>query len=218
MRRRGLNKKRRRKALKGKGEASGVAPTAESGKSSILEQGNKVLGKRGTPFLEDVDPVPWVQTIVEVTDDDDTDNQLYKVKRRYWNNKDEKWETEDKEYELDSSDLDITLTEEDRVVAFWDATRKMFVPTTGGEDEGVASAIEFKLTERLLLADYRAAAEVTNYSGIWDYYDGSDPGRYLYVYNKKVEDGFMFEGLIGRHGMALYNKRMKRYVIWNLNC
>jgi len=190
-----------------------LVPSSLSGrrKRSVSVPGSRrILGFEIQPS-----PIPsaWIQSIVQVTNDDDADNQLYKVKLRYWDRITSAWALVDKEWDLDASDLDMALSNDNRVVAYWDATRSMYVPTGGsGTETGLSSAIEFTLTAVLEVTDEKAAAEVDLY------YDGNDPGRYLDVYNKLTSEDYMFEGVIGAMGMAKYNKRLERYVIWNLQC
>lgn len=156
-------------------------------------------------------PRPWVQTIVIVVAVPAV-GSIYTVKERYWNNKDEEWQTIDQEWPLDASDLSLVMEVDDRIVAYWDRLRKAFVPTGGMGEVELASAIDFHLIQPLALTDATAYVEVD------DYYDGEDPGRYITINNKTAREDYIFEGVVGNKGVAYYNRRKKRYVIWNMQC
>ncbi len=199
-----------------------ILPSDLPQKTGRISSGERPVSKRTTPFLEKPGERlrQWLQYVVRVVSIEDEEGQLYKVKRRFWDKSASTWLTYGREYDLDSSELDMTLGVDDKIVAYWDSLREMFVPTGGTEESGPSSAIEFKLTEVLTTIMAEVQVERTSF------YDGTDPGQYLTILNPSDQDGgFVFEGAIGKAGWALYNANYVwgggetgAYVIWNLNC
>lgn len=80
---------------------------------------------------------PWTQHVViisnkQINDDDTEDSGLYLIKFRWYSNDNAEWKTDDKEWELDANDFDRSLEVGDKLVAFWDRQRGMFVPANTG--------------------------------------------------------------------------------------
>ena len=79
-------------------------------------------------------PGKWQQVDCEISnlvinDTDTSGSGFYLIKFRYWNTVDDEWAVDDDhEYELDTSDSDDAYAVGDKLVAYWDTQRRMFVP------------------------------------------------------------------------------------------
>lgn len=175
------------------------------GKGTSVTNGGSIVGLFGSSA--------WIQTTVEVTAVQSAANFLYTIKQRYYSWDNTQWESFDKTWDLDAKDFEMALEVGDRVSAYWDSRRKMFVPAAGeGAATGLSSKIEFKLLQLLTTTTGSVDAKVEFY------YDGNNPGQYIKVYNKAISADYMFQGKVGAKGMAMYDTRRKIYVIWQLEC
>ena len=101
---------------------------------------NQITKQSGSEF-SNASLFPWTQHVVEVyskyINDEDTESSgLYLVRLRWYSSIDEEWKTNTaKEYELDASEL-IGLEVGDKVVAYWDQQRSMFIPVDQEESQG----------------------------------------------------------------------------------
>ncbi len=113
--------------------------------SSVASRFGSISGSSGTNIRhgESVvsisSPPIWNQHIVEVSNKkingaDTEDSGLFLVKFRWYSFDDAEWKTDDKEFELDATELTTKLELEDKLVAFWDQQRGMFVPVE--QDQG----------------------------------------------------------------------------------
>jgi hypothetical protein len=81
-----------------------------------------------------------------------------------------------------------------------------------------ATHIEFTLTAELTDSASSVTADVD------DYYEGRHPdpkGNGITLYNKEASGSpanFIFEGDSGDKGMAIWDRRNKRYRIWQMEC
>ncbi len=111
------------------GEARSVAGFSVSGGLSM---------SRGKNFISIHGPPRWKQYVFEISnlkvnDDDTDDSGMYLGKVRYFEFSETKytgeWKTDDEqEWELDASGLGVSFSVGDKLVAWWDAQRGMFVP------------------------------------------------------------------------------------------
>jgi hypothetical protein len=96
-----------------------------------LEGGFQIGSNLGTAGKTVVGNTPHYQRVVEVTGDGDSDG-MYKCSYRYYAPGDsgatDDWVTADGECDLDARALDITLSEGDKIVAYYDRQRGAFVP------------------------------------------------------------------------------------------
>lgn len=91
--------------------------------------GNSGVGALSTNYGAVAVPQPWRQRLVIVTEVRGDD--LYYVQQRFYDHYNTQWRTDNliNEWEMDASDYeDLTFEVDDKVVAYWDAQRGMFIP------------------------------------------------------------------------------------------
>lgn len=95
-----------------------------------------------------------------------------------------------------------------------------FDAVAGGQYEIVwadspATNIEFTLTATLALTD---ADTDTDDATVTNYWGGADPGSAVKLYNKSISTNYMFEGVTGAEGIAVYDDLEDKYRIIQLEC
>ncbi len=118
----------------------------------------------------------WRQHIFKVTEDDSAEGAtegIYKGKMRYFSHGGEEWKEKDREWDLDTNGLEIAVSVDDFIMAYWDEQRGMFVPI-----QVTSPIVAFTLTEDM--GNTTSGEASVTVHGTWDAateaYTGSDPG------------------------------------------
>jgi hypothetical protein len=107
-------------------------------------RGSFRTGRHGKTFMSQSALAPWDQQLVVVQSDEG--GGLYRVRIRWYNSDTPAWETDTSiEYDLDANDLDLDLRVGDKLVAYWDEQRGMFVPTGGSGGGTLAGVLDTDL-------------------------------------------------------------------------
>ena len=127
-------------------------------------------GRHGGSFVAFDTLAPWSQFIFEITDttidegggDTDTDSSgLYKGKIIWYSHEDEEWkDDETKEWFLDENGTNSppTFSIGNRIIAYWDEQRGMFVPI---------SSVGSPLVELMVAEEYERGVVFKAYLGAW---------------------------------------------------
>jgi len=72
---------------------------------------------------------PWYQYTFEITGNvNEEEDGYYKGKTRWWDSAEEEWKNNDTEYQIDTTDSVVSCGVGDKIVAYWDKQRGMFLP------------------------------------------------------------------------------------------
>jgi hypothetical protein len=111
-------------------EASHVNDLSSAARQVVgIKVGGNLTKHQGESFLGLYGNPAWHQYTFEITGNvNSSPDGLFKGKIRYWDNVTSTWKTNDTEYQIDTTDSDATFAIGDKVVAYWDKQRVMFLP------------------------------------------------------------------------------------------
>lgn len=110
--------------------------------------GGHQTGRHGDSFVSTSSFAPHRQYIFEVSEVVSASKGLCKGKARWYSHRDEEWKSKGKEWRLDAAGTGMSPAVGDKLVAWWDEQRGMFVPISGGTAS--TQAYFARLTEDLL--------------------------------------------------------------------